>query len=235
MVGTLTPRDQHYLAANLLAFFERDYKRVAELHVRSGWVSPETRVDELEAAIRTVCEPIFNKPLKEISFGHFLLRLFQVARRFHMEVQPQLVLLQKTLLNIEGLGRQLYPDLDLWKTAKPFLEDWMAERVSGAAIAARMRAALPQLAAELPDLPDLALSAVEQLAQGRLRVQLDERSFVRLERSLRESTQRRQRTTAGSALLLAGLGLLAFDWLPRGAGWVVAVTGLLLIASSFRR
>ena len=109
IVGTLTPRDQQYIAANLLAFFDRDYHRVAELHVQSGWVAPETRVNELEAAVRTVCEPIFNKPLKEISFGHFLLRLFQVARRFNMEVQPQLVLLQKTLLNIEGLGRQLYP------------------------------------------------------------------------------------------------------------------------------
>jgi hypothetical protein len=131
-----------------------------------------------------------------------------------MEVQPQLVLLQKTLLNIEGLGRQLYPDLDLWKTAKPFLEDWMAERMSGAAIAARMRATLPQLAAELPELPQRALSTIEQLAEGKLRVQIDERSFVRLERSVRENTRRRQLTTAGSALLLAGLGLLAFDWLP---------------------
>jgi ubiquinone biosynthesis protein len=235
IVGTLTPRDQHYLAANLLAFFERDYKRVAELHVRSGWVAPETRVDELEAAIRTVCEPIFNKPLKEISFGHFLLRLFQVARRFNMEVQPQLVLLQKTLLNIEGLGRQLYPDLDLWKTAKPFLEDWMVERTSSAAIAARMRAALPRLAAELPELPDLALGALEQLAEGKLRVQIDERSFVRLERSVLESTRRRQLTTAGCALLLAGLGLTAFEWLPRGAGWTVSLIGLALIVLSFRR
>ena len=235
IVGTLTSRDQHYLAANLLAFFERDYRRVAELHVRSGWVAPQTRVDELEAAVRTVCEPIFNRPLKEISFGHFLLRLFQVARRFNMEVQPQLVLLQKTLLNIEGLGRQLYPDLDLWKTAKPFLEDWMAERMSGAAIAARMRATLPQLAAELPELPQRALSTIEQLAEGKLRVQIDERSFVRLERSVRENTRRRQLTTAGSALLLAGLGLLAFEWLPRGAGWAVALVGLALVISSFRR
>ena len=235
IVGTLTSRDQHYLAANLLAFFERDYRRVAELHVRSGWVAPQTRVDELEAAVRTVCEPIFNRPLKEISFGHFLLRLFQVARRFNMEVQPQLVLLQKTLLNIEGLGRQLYPDLDLWKTAKPFLEDWMAERMSGAAIAARMRATLPQLAAELPELPQRALSTIEQLAEGKLRVQIDERSFVRLERSVRENTRRRQLTTAGSALLLAGLGLLAFEWLPHGAGWAVALVGLALVISSFCR
>ncbi len=126
IVGTLTAEDQHYLASNLLAFFKRDYRRVAQLHVESGWVPAGTRVDELETAVRTVCEPVFNKPLKEISFGMFLLRLFQTARQFDMHIQPQLVLLQKTLLNIEGLGRQLYPDLDLWDTAKPFLEEWMA-------------------------------------------------------------------------------------------------------------
>ncbi len=127
IIGTLTAEDQRYLAENLLAFFHRDYRRVAELHVESEWVPRTTRVDELESAIRTVCEPIWEKPLSEISFGHFLLRLFQVARRFDMEVQPQLVLLQKTLLNIEGLGRMLYPQLDLWRTAKPFMERWMRE------------------------------------------------------------------------------------------------------------
>ena len=124
IVGTLNPEDQRYLAENFLAFFNRDYRRVAELHIESGWVPVETRADEFESAIRSVCEPIFEKPLKDISFGQVLLRLFQTARRFHMEVQPQLVLLQKTLLNIEGLGRELNPDLDLWKTAKPFLENW---------------------------------------------------------------------------------------------------------------
>ena len=128
IVGTLDERDQHYLAENFLAFFRRDYRRVATLHVDSGWVPAGTRVDELEAAVRAVCEPIFNKPLKDISFGLVLLRLFQTARQFNMEMQPQLVLLQKTLLAIEGLGRQLYPELDLWQTAKPVLEDWMRER-----------------------------------------------------------------------------------------------------------
>ena len=128
IVGTLDERDQHYLAENFLAFFRRDYRRVASLHVDSGWVPAGTRVDELESAVRAVCEPIFNKPLKDISFGLVLLRLFQTARQFNMEVQPQLVLLQKTLLAIEGLGRQLYPELDLWKTAKPVLEEWMRER-----------------------------------------------------------------------------------------------------------
>lgn len=129
IVGSLSPSDQRYLAENFHAFFNRDYRRVAELHVESGWVPRSTRIDEFESAIRTVCEPIFERPLKEISFGHLLLRLFQTARRFNMEVQPQLVLLQKTFLNIEGLGRDLYPELDLWKTAKPFLQRWMDEQV----------------------------------------------------------------------------------------------------------
>ena len=128
IIGTLTPEDQDYLARNLLAFFKRDYRKVAQLHIDSGWVPSDTRINEFESAIRTVCEPIFERPLKEISFGHLLLHLFQTARRFNMEVQPQLVLLQKTLLNIEGLGRQLYPDLDLWSTAQPYLERWMRER-----------------------------------------------------------------------------------------------------------
>ena len=134
IVGTLDPRDQLYLAGNFLAFFERDYRRVAVLHLESGWVPAGTRVDELESAVRTVCEPIFDKPLKEISFGVVLLHLFEIARRYQMQVQPQLILLQKTLLNIEGLGRQLYPDLDLWKTALPILRDWMRERASPRAV-----------------------------------------------------------------------------------------------------
>jgi ubiquinone biosynthesis protein len=142
IVGSLTPEDQDYLARNLFAFFKRDYRRVAQLHIDSGWVPAETKLNEFEAAIRTVCEPIFEKPLKDISFGQVLMRLFQTARRFNMEVQPQLVLLQKTLLNIEGLGRQLYPDLDLWNTAQPFLERWMRERVSRKPCSATYRANL---------------------------------------------------------------------------------------------
>jgi ubiquinone biosynthesis protein len=138
IMGSLGPDDQNYLAQNFLAFFNRDYRKVAQLHVESGWVPRNTRVDEFEAAIRTVCEPIFQKPLKDISFGHFLLHLFQTVRRFNMEVQPQLVLLQKTLLNIEALGRQLYPELDLWQTAKPFFEKWMREQIGPAALAKRI-------------------------------------------------------------------------------------------------
>ena len=129
IVGTLNKEDKRYLAENFIAFFNRDYRQVAQLHVDSGWVPPDTSIEEFEFAIRTVCEPIFNKPLAEISFGHVLVNLFNTARCFNMQVQPQLVLLQKTLLYVEGLGRQLYPQLDLWKTAKPFLEDWVKQQV----------------------------------------------------------------------------------------------------------
>jgi ubiquinone biosynthesis protein len=155
IVGTLTEFDKEYLAQNFTAFFRRDYKRVAELHIESGWVPANTRVNELEAAIRTVCEPYFDRPLKEISLGMVLLRLFQTSRRFQVEIQPQLVLLQKTLLNIEGLGRQLDPDLDLWSTAKPFLEKWMLEQLGPQRLWRELRAEAPRYAKMLPDLPRL--------------------------------------------------------------------------------
>ncbi|WIM05015.1 MAG: ubiquinone biosynthesis regulatory protein kinase UbiB [Candidatus Nitricoxidivorans perseverans] len=155
IVGTLTETDQRYLAINFLAFFRRDYKRVAQAHVESGWAPAETRIDDFEAAIRAVCEPIFDRPLKDISFGRVLLRLFQTSRRFNVEIQPQLVLLQKTLLNIEGLGRQLDPDLDLWLTAKPFLERWMREQVGWRGLLNHLKREAPQWAALLPELPRL--------------------------------------------------------------------------------
>jgi ubiquinone biosynthesis protein len=155
IVGTLTEYDKEYLAQNFSAFFRRDYKRVAELHIESGWVPSHTRVDELESAIRSVCEPYFDRPLKEISLGMVLLRLFQTSRRFNVEVQPQLVLLQKTLLNIEGLGRQLDPELDLWSTAKPFLEQWMIDQVGPKRFFQQLREQAPQYAKILPQLPRL--------------------------------------------------------------------------------
>ncbi|MBX3588530.1 MAG: ubiquinone biosynthesis regulatory protein kinase UbiB [Ramlibacter sp.] len=155
IVGTLTEFDKEYLAQNFTAFFRRDYKRVAELHIESGWVPPGTRVDELEAAVRSVCEPYFDRPLKEISLGMVLMRLFQTSRRFHVEIQPQLVLLQKTLLNIEGLGRQLDPDLDLWNTAKPFLEKWMLEQIGPQKLLDELKAQAPRYAKLLPELPRL--------------------------------------------------------------------------------
>jgi ubiquinone biosynthesis protein len=155
IIGTLTEHDKEYLAQNFTAFFRRDYKRVAQLHIESGWVPPGTRVDELEAAVRSVCEPYFDRPLKEISLGMLLMRLFQTSRRFQVEIQPQLVLLQKTLLNIEGLGRQLDPDLDLWHTAKPFLEKWMLEQVGPQKLIDELRDQAPRYAKLLPDLPRL--------------------------------------------------------------------------------
>jgi ubiquinone biosynthesis protein len=162
IIGTLTEYDKEYLAQNFTAFFRRDYKRVAQLHIESGWVPPETRVDELESAVRTVCEPYFDRPLKEISLGLLLMRLFQTSRRFHVEIQPQLVLLQKTLLNIEGLGRQLDPDLDLWSTAKPFLESWMLQQVGPQKLMDELRDQAPRYAKILPDLPLLLHTYLRQ-------------------------------------------------------------------------
>jgi ubiquinone biosynthesis protein len=153
IVGTLSPEDQKYLAGNFLAFFDRDYHKIAKLHIDSGWVPEGTRIDQLETAVRTVCEPIFNKPLSEISFAQVLIRLFRVAQRFNVEIQPQLILLQKTLFNIEGLGRELYPQLDLWKTAHPVLKRWMSEQVGPRAILGDLRENLPQLRSILKELP----------------------------------------------------------------------------------
>jgi len=164
IVGTLTDTDKEYLAYNFIAFFRRDYKRVAELHIESGWVPPATRVDSLEAAIRTVCEPMFDRPLREISLGHVLLRLFQTSRRFNVQIQPQLVLLQKTLLNIEGLGRDLDPELDLWTTAKPFLERWMNEQVGWRGLLRRFEREAPVYTKLLPQLPRLVHQALTRVA-----------------------------------------------------------------------
>lgn len=160
IVGTLTDFDKDYLSQNFLAFFQRDYKRVAEAHIESGWAPKNTRVDELEAAVRACCEPIFDRPLKDISFGQVLLRLFQTSRRFNIEVQPQLVLLQKTLLNVEGLGRQLDPELDLWKTAKPYLERWMKEQIGWRGFVQQLKIEVPRYSRLLPQLPRLAHQAL---------------------------------------------------------------------------
>ncbi len=236
IVGTLTTEDQRYLAENLLAFFHRDYRRVAELHVESGWVPPTTRVDEFESAIRTVSEPIFEKPLSEISFGHFLLRLFQTARRFNMEIQPQLVLLQKTLLNIEGLGRQLYPELDLWTTAKPFMERWMKDQVGPKALLARARKSLPLIAEDLPELPLRILKIVRQLERQGDHGDWRGAEIQRLQRDLARQQARGVSATVGSVLILAGTLLLLLGPGPlisHGAALTAAVLclaggGLLL-------
>ena len=165
IVGTLNDFDKDYLSQNFLAFFRRDYKRVAEAHIESGWAPRETRVDELESAVRATCEPIFDRPLKDISFGQILLRLFQTSRRFNVEIQPQLVLLQKTLLNIEGLGRQLDPDLDLWKTAKPYLERWMGDQVGIPGMIERIKDEAPRFAHIIPQLPRLVHRALQHAAE----------------------------------------------------------------------
>ncbi len=182
IVGMLTDEDRHYLSQNLLAFFDRDYRRVATLHVDSGWVPADTRVEEFESSIRTVCEPIFEKPLAEISFGQVLLRLFQTARRFNMEVQPQLVLLQKTLLNIEGLGRQLYPQLDIWKTARPILKHWMLEQAGPQAVLREIRRNIPEWGRVLPQMPGLVhqflQSAQPPVVQGSNRHQVVKSSLA---------------------------------------------------------
>lgn len=162
IMGSLGPKDQRYLAENFLAFFKRDYRRVAELHLESSWIAKEVRLDEFEASIRTVCEPIFERPIKEISFAQMLLRLFQTAKEFEIDIQPQLILLQKTLMNVEGLGRQLYPDLDLWKTAKPFLENWMKTQVGPKALFKKLKAAGPYWLEKLPELPELLHRVLEQ-------------------------------------------------------------------------
>jgi ubiquinone biosynthesis protein len=167
IVGTLTEIDKEYLAQNFTAFFRRDYKRVAELHIESGWVPKTTRVDELESAIRSVCEPYFDRPLKEISLGMLLMRLFQTSRRFHVEIQPQLVLLQKTLLNIEGLGRQLDPELDLWNTAKPFLEKWMLNQIGPKKLFDELRNEGPRYAKMLPELPRMLFDFLQTNSRGR--------------------------------------------------------------------
>src|SRR5438874_6408594 len=172
-MGTLSETDKSYLAQNFLAFFGRDYHRVATAHIESGWVPPETRVDELEGEIRAVCEPIFDRPLKEISLGRVLVQLFKASRRFNVEIQPQLVLLQKTLLNIEGLGRQLDPDLDLWVTAKPFLERWMSEQVGWRGFVRTLKREAPYWATTLPQLPRLVHRALAEDRLGPLRFAVD--------------------------------------------------------------
>ena len=226
IVGTLSPRDQHYLAENFLAFFNRDYQKVAKLHLDSGWVPSDTRVDEFESAIRTVSEPIFNKPLKDISFGHVLLRLFQTARRFNMEVQPQLVLLQKTLLNIEGLGRELYPELDLWKTAYPILQEWMAERLSGRKVLQKIREQLPELGESLQVLPQIIQEIMQKASDGRLVLQVTNPELDGLRKELDQDRRKRFFSTAAGATLIAGSLLLSFGGEFNWLGWVFGAVSL---------
>ena len=226
IVGTLDLRDQHYLAENFLAVFDRNYRRVAELHVESGWVPPDTRVDEMESAIRTVLEPIFNKPLKDISFGTILLRLFDISRRFDMRIQPQLILLQKTLLNIEGLGRDLHPELDIWQTAAPILREWMRDRLSPRAQLRQFRDHLPALVEVVQALPPLMKVAVQRLQDGALHIGAQPEDIERLRKEIRASEKRRNATLMAITLALGG-----FLWLdPESVASGLAP--LLLIAAA---
>jgi ubiquinone biosynthesis protein len=227
IVGSLDPHDQHYLAQNFLAVFDRDYRRVAQLHLESGWVPAGTRVDEMESAVRTVCEPIFDRPLKDISFGHILLRLFEISRRFNMQIQPQLILLQKTLLNVEGLGRDLYPQLDIWSTASPILREWMRERTSVRTFVRELRTHAPELLEAAHRLPTLvralarpARSPAASAAPG----------LQELKAELRAQGRRRDAVTLGAALLFGGLVWLAAAHPPQWLAWLLLAAGAAKIS-----
>ncbi len=213
IMGSLSTADQRYLAENFVAFFNRDYRRVAELHVDSGWVDRDTRIDEFEASIRAVCEPLFQRPLAEISFGHLLLRLFQTARRFNMEIQPQLLLLQKTLLHIEGLGRQLYPQLDLWDTAKPFLERWLSEQLGVRALLKGFKKNLPYIAENLPDLPQLAFKTLQKIANDEFEFELNAKQMAAIRSEIRRANRRSIRAIIGSSLVVSSVLIAALDGL----------------------
>ncbi|MBT7354032.1 MAG: ubiquinone biosynthesis regulatory protein kinase UbiB [Acidiferrobacteraceae bacterium] len=238
IMGTLAEADKRYLAENLLAFFNRDYRAVAMAHLRAGWVPATTRPEEFEAAVRTVCEPIFARPISEISFGHLVIRLFQVARRFDMPVQPQLVLLQKTLLNIEGLGRQLYPELDLWETAKPFLERWMREQVGPRALARALRRELPTVLPLLPELPGLVHELLRRQRDGQLIIRSGSDNTEQLARDLKHRTRQRDGLMLGGGLLLGAIVLflgsevLALGVLATAGAMVLTACGALLIGIS---
>ena len=226
IVGTLSPEDQRYLAENFLAFFDRNYNRIAKLHLDSGWVPAGTRVDQLEAAVRTVCEPIFNKPLAEISFAQVLMRLFRVAQRFDVEIQPQMILLHKTLFNIEGLGRQLYPQLDLWKTAHPVLKRWMDEQVGGRAVLKDVRENLPQLRDALRELPAILNHVGEQVAEGRIRFNVQSPELKEIRKQLNEQRRQRYWLTAAATSVVTGSLLMTLgpvSWI----GWALLGTGAI--------
>ncbi|EMA9252005.1 TPA: ubiquinone biosynthesis regulatory protein kinase UbiB [Yersinia enterocolitica] len=219
IVGSLNKADKRYLAENFIAFFNRDYRRVAELHVDSGWVPRDTNVEDFEFAIRTVCEPIFEKPLAEISFGHVLLNLFNTARRFNMEVQPQLVLLQKTLLYVEGLGRQLYPQLDLWTTAKPFLESWLRDQVGLPAVIRALKEKAPFWAEKFPELPELVY---DSLQQHKLLQQSVDKLTTQMQGQQQRQGQSRYLFGVGATLLVSGTILFLANAVEISIGFIVA-------------
>ncbi|MCG6872860.1 MAG: ubiquinone biosynthesis regulatory protein kinase UbiB [Gammaproteobacteria bacterium] len=242
IMGTLNEVDQQYLAENLLAFFNRDYRAVAAAHLHAGWVPVGTRLNEFEAAVRTVCEPIFARPIAEISFGRLLIHLFQTARRFDMEVQPQLVLLQKTLLNIEGLGRRLYPELDLWETAKPFLERWMRERHGPKAFRESLRQQAPLWWRVVPELPNLVHTVLSKASRDQLSVEWRNDDIRKLREEVRRGQQRSFVGLVGATLLLGAVLVSALDgYSPLMAGrvpvfsWLLGGAGVMLLLAAWPR
>jgi ubiquinone biosynthesis protein len=244
IMGSLSISDQRYLAENFAAFFNRDYRRVAELHVDSGWVDRDTRIDEFEATIRSVCEPMFQRPLAEISFGQLLLRLFQTARAFNMEIQPQLLLLEKTFLHIEGIGRQLYPQLDLWDTAKPFIERWLSEQLGIRALARGMKKNLPYIAEHLPDLPQLAFKALNRIANNEFKVELRSTQLEVLKNEIRSANRRSIRAIIGGSFVISASIILGLDGIAPimvGGGQLLVplasaallIPGIYLLISSY--
>jgi len=226
IVGTLSPEDQRYLAENFLAFFDRDYHRIAKLHLDSGWVPAGTRVDQLETAIRTVCEPIFNKPLAEISFAQMLMRLFRVSQRFNVEIQPQMILLHKTLFNIEGLGRQLYPQLDLWKTAHPVLKRWMDEQVGGRALLQDLRQNLPQFRDAMRELPAIIQNLGEQASEGRMNFKLQSPELQQIQKQLAAQQGQRYWLATSATAVISGTLVLVLGPIPE-IGWPLIAMGAI--------
>ena len=236
IVGTLTPEDQSYLADNFHAFFNRDYKGVAEAHIASGWVPADTNASEFESAIRTVCEPIFQLPLKEISYGKLLLRLFQTARRFNMEVQPQLVLLQKTLLNIEGLGREVYPDLDLWETAKPFLQRRVDEQFGIRSLLKAAKTELPKLMEQTPHIPVMVNEIIHHIHKQQLNQQSESQQLEQLRQEIKHHNKRVIMTLTGATLLITAVlsssALMPISISLSNGSWLLGISGLMLVLYS---
>ncbi|MCZ6803720.1 MAG: ubiquinone biosynthesis regulatory protein kinase UbiB [Proteobacteria bacterium] len=238
---SLTEFDQRYLADNFIAFFNRDYHRVAALHIESGWVPKGTRLDELESAIRTICEPLLVRPMQEISFGELLQSLIQVARKFSVEIMPQLILLQKTIINIEGIGRELYPELDLWKTARPQLERWMDERIGVKGIMKGMKINIPKLIGRLPDLPNRAIDVLDRLYDGKLEMENKSEEIHHLRKEMKAYNQRTVLAVVGSGFLLSSSIIYALDNTTHGTlasvpvvSWLLGFAGMMMLYLSWQ-
>lgn len=238
---SLTEFDQHYLADNFIAFLNRNYHRVAALHIESGWVPKDTRLDELESAIRTVCEPLLDRPMHEISFGELLQRLFQIARSFNMEIMPQLIMLQKTIINIEGIGRYLYPELDLWKTARPQLERWMGERVGVRGLLKGAKINFPKLIERIPDFPNKALDVLDLLHNGKMEMENKSQEIHELRKEMKSYNQRTVLAVVGSGFLMSASIIYALDNTIHGdflsvpiVSWLLGFSGMMMLYISWQ-